>query len=179
MNSTAPMSIDTGRQLVLETATTGGDPESGHRIVEFVLLELVAGRPTGRLFHACFNPERPVPKAATSVHGLRMRDLEGAPTFATAIPTLVDFMRGATIVGFDLDWDFAFLRSEFSRAGRRFRRPKMVIDILERAKRLYPQGGNSLEGLCDRLSVDRRTVPHTGTAADALLLARVFVALTK
>ena len=39
------------RQIVLDTETTGLDPEQGHRIIEIGCIELVNRRLTGKHFH--------------------------------------------------------------------------------------------------------------------------------
>jgi len=58
------------REIVLDTETTGLDPNAGHRIVEVAALELMNSVPTGRHFHRYANPERPMPEDAFAVHGL-------------------------------------------------------------------------------------------------------------
>ena len=58
------------REIVLDTETTGLDPDQGHRIVEVAALELVNHLPTGRTFHSYVNPQRDMPEEAFRVHGL-------------------------------------------------------------------------------------------------------------
>ena len=57
------------REIVLDTETTGLDPDAGDRIVEIGAVELVNHMPTGRSFHAYINPQREVP--AEAVRGAR------------------------------------------------------------------------------------------------------------
>ena len=52
------------REIVLDTETTGFDPETGDRIVEIGAVELVNHLPTGRTYHQYINPERPMPQEA-------------------------------------------------------------------------------------------------------------------
>ena len=56
------------REIVLDTETTGLDPESGDRIVEIGAVELNGHMPTGRTYHQYVNPERAVPEDAVQVH---------------------------------------------------------------------------------------------------------------
>jgi len=49
------------REIVFDTETTGLDPRSGDRMVEIGCIEMVNRVPTGRTFHAYFNPDRPMP----------------------------------------------------------------------------------------------------------------------
>ncbi|HRO13514.1 MAG TPA: exonuclease domain-containing protein, partial [Paracoccus sp. (in: a-proteobacteria)] len=44
------------REIVLDTETTGFDPDTGDRIVEIGAVELVNHLPTGRHFHVYINP---------------------------------------------------------------------------------------------------------------------------
>ena len=46
------------RELILDTETTGLDPEDGHRLVEIGIIELENHIPTGSQFHYYLNPER-------------------------------------------------------------------------------------------------------------------------
>ena len=45
------------REIVLDTETTGLDPNQGHRLVELGCIELLNRIPTGATFHAYFNPD--------------------------------------------------------------------------------------------------------------------------
>ena len=58
------------REIVMDTETTGFEPETGDRIVEIGAVELLNHMPTGRTFHEYVNPQRSMPKAAEDVHGL-------------------------------------------------------------------------------------------------------------
>ncbi len=57
------------RELVLDTETTGFDPESGDRIVEIGAVELIGHMPTGNTYHQYINPQRDMPQDAFQVHG--------------------------------------------------------------------------------------------------------------
>ena len=70
------------RQIVLDTETTGLEPEQGHRIIEIGALELVNRRATGRSFQRYLNPERDIDEGASQVHGLTREFLAGQPRFA-------------------------------------------------------------------------------------------------
>ncbi|MEM9684416.1 MAG: exonuclease domain-containing protein, partial [Pseudomonadota bacterium] len=70
------------REIVLDTETTGLDPDSGHRIVEIGCVELVNHIPTGETYHQYVNPERAMPDEAFAVHGLSETFLSEHPVFA-------------------------------------------------------------------------------------------------
>ena len=70
------------REIVLDTETTGFEPQLGHRLVEIAALEIEDLLPTGRSFHAYIDPERDMPADAERVHGLSSAFLRGKPKFA-------------------------------------------------------------------------------------------------
>ena len=69
------------RELVLDTETTGFDPQQGDRIVEIGAVELINQMPTGRTYHQYINPERAMPNEAFEVHGLGDDFLRDKPVF--------------------------------------------------------------------------------------------------
>ena len=52
------------REIVLDTETTGLDPNQGDRIVEIGAVELWNHIPTGKTYHQYINPERNMPSEA-------------------------------------------------------------------------------------------------------------------
>src|SRR5947208_17154802 len=70
------------RQVVLDTETTGLEPELNHRVIEIGCGELLNRRATRRTFHRYLNPEREIADRALAVHGISRIDLDGKPRFA-------------------------------------------------------------------------------------------------
>ena len=91
------------REIVLDTETTGFDPDTGDRLVEIGAVELLNHLPTGRNFHKYVNPERDMPEGAFAVHGLSSEFLSDKPLFAEvaaealgrAAPDLAAFRQAA------------------------------------------------------------------------------------
>ena len=69
------------REIIFDTETTGFDPKNGDRMVEIGCIEMINRVPTGRTFHAYFNPQRPMPAEAEAVHGLSDAFLADKPLF--------------------------------------------------------------------------------------------------
>ena len=69
------------REIVFDTETTGIDPRQGHRMVEIGCVELIDRMPTGKTFHAYYNPERDMPAEAEAIHGLSAQFLSEKPLF--------------------------------------------------------------------------------------------------
>ena len=167
------------RRIILDTETTGLDPEAGHRVIEAAALELVDRRLTGAIFHRYFDPEREIEAAAEQVHGISYADLATQPKFADLADELLAFLDGAELIIHNAPFDLAFLDAELGRCSRpRLSGRQPVLDTLELARRRHPGQRNSLDALCARYGVDasRRTV-H-GARLDAELLTEVYLAMT-
>ena len=63
------------RQVVLDTETTGLEPELGHRVIEIGCVEILNRRTTKRRFQQYLNPQRDIDPGAAEIHGLRREDL--------------------------------------------------------------------------------------------------------
>ena len=168
------------REIVLDTETTGFDPEQGDRIVEIGAVELFNHLPTGRTYHQYINPERDMPQGAFEVHGLSAEFLSDKPVFAAIGRDFAEFVGDAKLVIHNAAFDMGFLEAEFARCegvgklGDRVR----VLDSLELARQRYPGQRNSLDALCKRLGVDNSHRQLHGALLDAQLLAEAWLALT-
>src|SRR5713226_10261902 len=103
------------REVVIDTETTGLDPQAGHRIVEIACLELIHHVPTGRSFHRYVNPERDMPADALAVHGLTAEFLARQPLFAAVLDELFAFIGFDPLVIHNAEFDLAFLNAELAR----------------------------------------------------------------
>jgi DNA polymerase III subunit epsilon len=169
------------RQIVLDTETTGLEPELNHRIIEIGCVELVNRRSTGRTFHHYLNPEREVDDGALAVHGITRTDLDGQPRFAEIADELLAFLEGAEVVIHNAAFDVAFIDAELARLPgepRQLGSACRVLDTLELARAMHPGQRNSLEALCKRYSVDDAARELHGALLDARILADVYLAMT-
>ena len=169
------------RHIILDTETTGLDPNLGHRIIELAAVEVVDRRPTGRSLQFHFDPEREIDAGASDVHGMTWEDLKGKPKFADIAPEFVDFARGATWIIHNAAFDIGFLDKEFASA----RLPACaemyagLIDTLELARDAFPGKRNGLDALCERFGVSNAHRTLHGALLDAQLLAEVYLAMTR
>jgi DNA polymerase-3 subunit epsilon len=166
------------REIVIDTETTGLNPEDGHRIVEIGCIELERGVPTGRIWHRYVNPERPMPSAAEEIHGITDAFLADKPLFTTIADELVAFLSDAPLVIHNAAFDLGFLNAELARSGRIALVPARVVDTVELARRKYPGLPASLDALCKRFSIDLGAREKHGALVDARLLADVYLELT-
>jgi DNA polymerase-3 subunit epsilon len=174
------------RQIVLDTETTGLEPDLGHRIIEIGCVELLNRRPTGRTFHHYLNPDREIDKGALEVHGITVESLKDKPRFADVVDEFMGFISGAELVIHNAAFDVAFLDYELKRhaenapsfAGRCIANECRVLDTLALARQLHPGQRNNLDALCKRYSIDNSHRELHGALLDSRILADVYLAMT-
>ncbi len=168
------------RQIVLDTETTGLEPESGHRVIEIGALELIERRLTGSRFHRYLNPERPVESGALRVHGLSDEFLAEQPCFADVASDFLAYIADSELVIHNAPFDVGFLNAELRRltSPTRIEDHACVLDTLDLARQLHPGQRNSLDALCRRYEVDDSRRELHGALLDAELLAEVYLRMT-
>jgi len=166
------------REIVFDTETTGLDPAQGDRICEIGCIELRNRMPTGRTFHAYFNPCRPMPSIAEQVHGLSDVFLSDKPHFHMRVEDLLDFFEDSPLIAHNAMFDFAFLNHELGECGRLHMPHSRMIDTLAISKLRHPGAKHSLDALCTRYGIDRSHRVQHGALLDAELLAQVYIELT-
>lgn len=171
----------TVRQVVLDTETTGLDPEQGHRVIEIGCVELMQRRQTGNHFHQYVNPEREIDEAAFEVHGISQQFLADKPRFGDIAGDFIEFVRGAELIIHNAAFDTAFLNHELRRIATVFGQLEdfcEVLDTLALARHLHPGQHNSLDALCRRYAIDNSQRSLHGALLDAEILADVYLAMT-
>ena len=166
------------RQIVLDTETTGLNPNLGHRLVEVAAIELCDRKVSDRSFHRYLNPEREIDEGAAAVHGLTLDRLQDEPKFAEIAPAFLEFISGAELIIHNAPFDMGFLNAELARAGLPLL-DNQVIDTLKVAKDLHPGKKNNLNALCDRYLIDNSHRTLHGALLDTELLAEVYLAMTR
>jgi DNA polymerase-3 subunit epsilon len=165
------------REIVLDTETTGFDPESGDRIVEIGAVELWNHVATGNTFHKYINPERSMPQEAFEVHGLGDDFLRDKPVFAHIAKDFIDFIGDAKLVIHNASFDMKFLNAEL----RWLNLPQIpwnqAIDTLAIARKKYPGSPASLDALCRRFNIDNSSRTLHGALLDSEILAEVYLEL--
>lgn len=169
------------RQIILDTETTGLDPNQGHRVIEVAAVEMVNRRLTGNHLHRYVNPEREIDPGAIEVHGITLEFLADKPRFADIAQEFVDFIGGAELIIHNAPFDVGFLDMELRLLDMRPLRDwcSGITDTLVMAKTLHPGQRNSLDALCKRYGVDNTARTLHGALLDCELLAAVYLALTR
>lgn len=165
------------REIVLDTETTGLDPETGDRIVEIGGVELFGHMPTGKTYHQYINPERSVPQEAIQVHGLTDDFLRDKPLFKNIAQDFLDFIGDAKLIIHNAAFDIKFLNAELRWLGMQQIPWEQAIDTLAIARRRFPGSPASLDALCRRFSIDNSSRTLHGALLDSEILADVYLEL--
>jgi DNA polymerase III epsilon subunit-like protein len=156
--------------VALDLETTGLDSRRD-AVVSLAAIPFVDRRPLPGL-HALVNPGRPIPEAATRIHGLDDAAMAGAPRIADVLPRLAAACGRRVLVGDAIDFDLAVL----TRDARVAALPPLsnpALDTRDLALVLEPRREATLEDLAERFGVPvagRHTAAGDATAAGMILL---------
>jgi len=165
------------REIVLDTETTGFDPESGDRIVEIGAVELMNHMATGETYHQYINPERSMPEEAFQVHGLGDDFLRDKPKFAQIGRQFLDFIGTSKLIIHNAAFDIKFLNAELRWMGLPQIPWEQALDTLEIARKRFPGSPASLDALCRRFGIDNTSRTLHGALLDSEILAEVYLEL--
>lgn len=169
------------RQLILDTETTGFNPNTGDRMIEFAALEMIDRKLTGRSLHLYFNPERDIPESAIKVHGITNDRVAKEPVFAKRAEQIIEFIKDSELIIHNAKFDLSFMDHHFVELGfsKTNEYVHNVIDTLAIARSKFAGAKNSLDALCDRFNISREGRVYHGALIDCELLADVYIAITK
>ena len=107
------------REVVLDTETTGLNPDKGDRLVEIGAIELINLIPTGNTFHSYLNPmiKGEMPEESFNVHGLSTDFLSNKPLFSEIIENLLNFVGDSKLVIHNAKFDIGFINYEIHTFG--------------------------------------------------------------
>ncbi len=165
------------REIVLDTETTGFDPEQGDRIVEIGAVELMSHLPTGKTYHQYINPERSMPEDAFKVHGLGDEFLADKPIFSEIAQDFLDFIGDARLVIHNASFDMKFLNAELGWLNLPKLPDSQALDTLALARKKFPGSPASLDALCRRFGIDNSSRTLHGALLDSEILAEVYLEL--
>ena len=165
------------REIVLDTETTGFDPEQGDRIVEIGAVELWNHVPTGDTYHVYINPERAMPQEAFEVHGLGDDFLRDKPKFREIAQGFLDFVKDAKLVIHNASFDMKFINAELGWLNLPKLPWEQALDTLAIARQRFPGSPASLDALCRRFGIDNSSRTLHGALLDSEILAEVYLEL--
>lgn len=162
--------------VVVDLETTGGDPNSD-QITEIGAVRLRGGECLGT-FHTLVNPGRAIPPTITVLTGITESMVARAPRLHEVLPSLLEFMGDAVVVGHNVRFDVGFIQAALEREGR----PPLTsptLDTVALARRLVREEVPNcrLDTLADRLRLPHR--PTHRALDDALATADLFHVLVE
>lgn len=122
--------------VVFDTETTG--LRSDDRIIEICFLRFVAGKIV-ESYETRINPERPIPMAASSIHGIFDEHVRDAPRFAEVLPEIWTWLDSdIPLVAHNLEFDLRMLSQ--SLPFEEWPRPtRLGVCTLRTAKNFHPE----------------------------------------
>ncbi|MEK9793425.1 MAG: exonuclease domain-containing protein, partial [Gammaproteobacteria bacterium] len=137
------------RYIVLDTETTGLDPDDGHKIIEIGCVEILDRNITENTFHKYINPEREIDIEASKVHGLTLNNLKDKPIFSEIYDDFLEYVDQSPIVIHNAPFDVGFLKKEHSLLkDKKSFLDNEIIDSLKLARKKSPGKKNTLDALC-------------------------------
>jgi DNA polymerase III epsilon subunit family exonuclease len=165
---------------VVDVETTGLFPSRNDRIIEISVVRTRLGTGEQRAFSTLVNPNRDV--GPTRIHGIRSKDLLGAPTFDEVAGDVFELLSGAVLAGHNVTFDKAFLTSEFGRLGESGTLGKPLCTMRLGRELDIDSEGRSLADYCACLGISlaqAHTAEHDAAATTSLLQAFVSLAEQK
>src|SRR5687767_11081380 len=134
----------------VDLETTGG--HAGYnRVMEVGIVRMSAGRVVDE-YSTLVNPGTRIPYAIQQFTGITEAMVADAPPFASVAESILERLEGRLFVAHNVRFDYGFLRSEFRRAGIRFRAPLLCTVRLSRA--LTPGiRGHNLDAVMSRYGI--------------------------
>ncbi len=122
--------------------TTGVDV-SKDRIVEIAILKVNPNQSTETKTMR-INPEIPIPKEASKIHGITDDDVKDAPTFKQVAKEIAKFIEGCDLAGYNSNqFDIPLLAEEFLRANVDFNiKNRRFVDVNVCSQKLFCQKRN-------------------------------------
>jgi DNA polymerase-3 subunit epsilon len=156
---------------VVDIETTGGRAEH-HRITEIGIVKMQGTRVIDR-WQSLVNPQRRIPKAITQLTGISNETVENAPLFCDIADDVDAFTQDAIFVAHNVNFDLGFIKQEFARLDRYYRRPKLCT--VQQCRKAFPKlSSYSLANLCAHFNIEmdrhHRALSDADAAAELLCL---------
>lgn len=159
------------RRIVLDVE--GTDSADRGRVIELGMVEMIGRRMTSRSWSSLFWPgDAKMSPFAARVHGYKMSDLHGRPTFSERADEIFAFIGDARIFAHGAASDRAFLNRELAIAGRPALGAERFFDTQRLAAKRFPGQKTSMDALIANVLRKVRPKFHKGID-DARFLAEI------
>ncbi len=160
---------------VLDTETTGLNPEGGDEIVSMGAVRIVNGRLlSDEIFEELVNPGRDIPVASYRIHGIHHEMVAEKDPIETVLPRFRQFVADTVLVGHNFAFDMKLLKLKEKTTHIRFTNP--VLDTLLLSAVLHPvHEQHDMENIARRLGISM--IGRHTALGDALTTAQIFLKL--
>jgi DNA polymerase-3 subunit epsilon len=111
------MALQLSRPIVFIDLETTGVNIAVDRIIEIAIIKITPDR-NKHVKHKLINPQMPIPKSSSDIHGITDEKVKDAPTFKAVANELKQFIDNADLSGYNSNrFDIPLLMEEFLRAG--------------------------------------------------------------
>ncbi len=124
--------------VFIDVETTGLDTKSD-KIIDITLIKI---KPDGteETINELINPNIPIPKEATEIHGIKDSDVLNKKDFKFHAQKIVEFINGCDLAGFNIiRFDFPILQNELNRCGANLSWNEKILDLQYLYHKLDPR----------------------------------------
>ena len=123
-------------------------------------------------WQSLINPQRHIPSNITRLTGISNNMVVDAPVFAEVADAIDEFTQDCVFVAHNVNFDYGFIKQEFARLERPFRRPKLCT-VRESRKAFPGLPSYSLANLTKHFEV--KMEQHHRALSDARAAAELLV----
>lgn len=165
-------------KLAFLDITTTGIYAKEDGIIELVVIRVCnADVETASVFHEFINPQQPIPKEITGIHGINNAKVKDALTFTAINREFLNFIDGCTLMIHNPEFVLAFITNELPKSELQSFEKVECINGLENARRIHSGKGHSLRALADRYNVTIEERTQNPALDAARLLMNVYFAM--
>ena len=157
---------------IVDIETTGGNMRND-RITEIAII-LHNGQRVIEEFSTLVNPLRPIQPFVAALTGISNEMVQEAPTFEEVVNQVEEMTSNRILVAHNAGFDYGFLKSEYRRIGKSFRRKTLCT--VKTSKKVFPNRRSyGLGNICKDLEIEihDRHRAHGDAAATTLLLEKL------
>ncbi|MFB9867835.1 3'-5' exonuclease [Vreelandella sulfidaeris] len=156
-----------------DTETTGLELRRGDTVISLGACRIVNARLLASdVFDQKVDPQRPIPAASTTIHGITDADVKGAPTLDSVLPRFLDYVGESVLLAHNADFDLLAI----SQKGIDLELP--VIDTLLISRALDEAlEGHDLDSLAQRYDLTFPPGTRHTALGDAQVTAELWLAL--
>ncbi len=169
------MALKLARPIVFIDLETTGINLATDRVIEIAIVKISPDKEK-QVKHKIINPQVPIPKASSEIHGITDEHVKDAPTFKEVANELKQFIDNADLSGYNSNrFDIPLLMEEFLRAGimldmsnRRMLDVQQIFHMME--KRTL---GAAYKFYCEKELIDAHSAEADATATWEILEAQL------